>query len=171
MSTKVGIYILLPLWCDVLWMYICNVIVYTDFVNRNGKSVSQMTMIIYPVVIVLIPSFFRVYAVYKSLWSLLWSHWWRVVAKKAATEARVPSGYVEVITVSSLTWLTVTEYLCHKWPRLCSACRNHNPVLSSYMTFYRICDRSKTKSATSGAGTAYHFGAHYISIGFVCIHL
>ena len=35
-------------------------------------------------------------------------------AKKVSTEARVPSGYVEVITVSIMTWLTVTEYLCHK---------------------------------------------------------
>ena len=54
MSTKLDIYILLPLWCDVLWMYICNMLGYTDFVNRNGKSVSQMTTNIYPVVVILI---------------------------------------------------------------------------------------------------------------------
>ena len=64
MSTKLGIYMLLPLWCDVLWMYICNLIGYTDFVNRNGKSVSQMTTNIYPVVVILIPSFFP------SIWSI-----------------------------------------------------------------------------------------------------
>ena len=27
-----------------------------------------------------------------------------------------------------MTWLTVTEYLCHKWPRIRSVCRNHCPV-------------------------------------------
>jgi hypothetical protein len=26
------------------------------------------------------------------------------------------------------------EYLCHKWPRICSACRKHCPVLSSFVT-------------------------------------
>ena len=28
-----------------------------------------------------------------------------------------------------LTWLTDTEYLCHKWPWICSVCRNHNSWL------------------------------------------
>jgi hypothetical protein len=27
--------------------------------------------------------------------------------------------------VATMTWLTVTEYLCHKWPRKCSVCHNH----------------------------------------------
>jgi len=25
-----------------------------------------------------------------------------------------------------MAWLTVEEYLCHKWPRVCSICRNHD---------------------------------------------
>ena len=29
-------------------------------------------------------------------------------------------------------WLT--EYLCHKWPWICSVCCNHNRILSSIMT-------------------------------------
>ena len=33
-----------------------------------------------------------------------------------------------------ITWLTVMEYLCHKWPRICCTCRTHFPVLSSFMT-------------------------------------
>jgi len=33
------------------------------------------------------------------------------------------------LTVTTLTWLAVTEYLCHNWPRICSVCRNHNLVL------------------------------------------
>jgi len=27
-----------------------------------------------------------------------------------------------------MTWLTVTTYLCHKWPRICSVCRNQTDV-------------------------------------------
>ena len=30
--------------------------------------------------------------------------------------------------VATMTWLTVMEYLCHKWPRICSTCRKHVPV-------------------------------------------
>ena len=37
--------------------------------------------------------------------------------------------------------LTVTEYLCHKWPRLCSVCRNHIPVLFSSMIYHRVCNK------------------------------
>jgi hypothetical protein len=40
-------------------------------------------------------------------------------------------GYVEVI---SLTVATMT--VNHKWPRICSVCHNHNPVLSSFMTYH-----------------------------------
>jgi len=28
-----------------------------------------------------------------------------------------------------MTWLTVTEYMCHKWPRRCSVFGNHNPAI------------------------------------------
>ena len=31
-------------------------------------------------------------------------------------------------------WLIVVEYLCHKWPRVCSNCPKQFPVLSSLMT-------------------------------------
>ena len=40
-------------------------------------------------------------------------------------------------TVVTMTWLTVMKYLCHKWPRICSTCRKHFPVLSSFMTYHR----------------------------------
>jgi hypothetical protein len=32
------------------------------------------------------------------------------------------------------------EYQCHKWPRICSLCRNHNPVLSSFISYQRMFD-------------------------------
>jgi hypothetical protein len=43
---------------------------------------------------------------------------------------------IEVIT--TMTWLTVTEYQCYKWPHICSVCLIHTPVLSS---FIRLCDK------------------------------
>jgi hypothetical protein len=33
------------------------------------------------------------------------------------------------VTIATMTWLTVTEYMCHKWSRICSTCRKHFPVL------------------------------------------
>ena len=54
-----------------------------------------------------------------------------------------------------MTWLTVTGHLWHKWPRICSTCRKHFPVLFSFMTYHRACNESNTTSVTSGAWTAY----------------
>ena len=58
-----------------------------------------------------------------------------------------------------IIWLTVTEYLCHKWPRTSSVCCIHNLVLSSFITYHRVCNKSKTVGVTSGAGTANPSGA------------
>ena len=63
-------------------------------------------------------------------------------------------------TVATLTWLTVTEYLCRKCPRICYFCRNHNPVLSSFITYHWVRNNSNTTCATIGAETAYTPGAH-----------
>jgi hypothetical protein len=65
-----------------------------------------------------------------------------------------------------MTWLTIMEYLCHKWPRICSTCRKHFPVLSSFTTYYRVCNHINTTGATSGAGTANPSGAHEFTPGF-----
>jgi hypothetical protein len=43
-------------------------------------------------------------------------------------------NHFENCAVTTLTRLTVIEYLCHKWPKICSTCRKHFPVLSSFMT-------------------------------------
>ena len=49
---------------------------------------------------------------------------------------RVDVGHhFESLTNATTTWLTVLEYMCHKWPWVCSTCRKHFPVLSSFMTF------------------------------------
>jgi len=34
--------------------------------------------------------------------------------------------------LAAMTQLTVTEYLCHKWPLICSACRNDNAPFLIY---------------------------------------
>ena len=44
-------------------------------------------------------------------------------------------------TVANLTWLTAMEYLCHKWPRICSICHKLFPVLSSFMTYHQLVTR------------------------------
>ena len=51
--------------------------------------------------------------------------------------------------VATMTWLTDSEYLCHKWPR----------IWSTFMTYHWVCSWSNTTGATSGAGTAYPSGA------------
>ena len=60
-----------------------------------------------------------------------------------------------------MPWLTFTEYLCHIWPRICYICRNHYPVLSSLMTYQRVCNKStcNTMGSTSGAGSPCTPGA------------
>ena len=40
-------------------------------------------------------------------------------------------------------------------PRICSTCRKHFPVVSSFTTYYRVYNQINTTGATSGAGTAY----------------
>jgi hypothetical protein len=58
------------------------------------------------------------------------------------------SHHFENFTVTTMTWLTVMEYLCHKWPQICFTCRKHFPVLSSFMT-YRLLVSSNPLSRKS----------------------
>ena len=72
-----------------------------------------------------------------------------------------------------MSWLTVTEYPCHKWLRICSICRKYFPVLNSFMIYHR--NWSNTTGAICGAGTAYTYGVPELSpgslIGFVLLDL
>jgi hypothetical protein len=56
--------------------------------------------------------------------------------------------FFERFTIGTMTLLTATEYLCHKSQHICIACRNHNSVLSQFMTYHRICNKSNTMDAT-----------------------
>jgi hypothetical protein len=59
-----------------------------------------------------------------------------------------------------MTWLTVMAYQFHKWPWIWSTCPKHILVLSSYTTYYRVCNYISTTGGTSGAGTVYSSGSH-----------
>ena len=63
------------------------------------------------------------------------------------------------------------EYLCYKRSRICSTCHKHFSVLSSSMTYHRVCSYINTTGATSGAGSAYPSVAHEFTQVFsgVCV--
>jgi hypothetical protein len=88
----------------------------------------------------------------KGSWWLRWSH------------------HFERFTVAIMAWLTAMEYLYHKWPQICIDCRNHNPVLSSLMTYHRVCNKRNTTGATCEGGTANPSGAPSSSpvFSFLC---
>jgi hypothetical protein len=51
---------------------------------------------------------------------------------------------------TTMTWLTATKYLCHKWPQICSTCCKHSPVLTSFMSYHGFVTRSNTAEFTPG---------------------
>jgi hypothetical protein len=63
------------------------------------------------------------------------------------------------LSVATMIWLTVTEYLFHKWSWICAVCRNHNSVLSPFLTYHRVCNKSNTTSAACGTGSVSPSGA------------
>ena len=48
----------------------------------------------------------------------------------------------------------IMEYLCHNWPGICSTCK-HFPILSSFMTYSRVCNYINTTGASSGERITY----------------
>jgi len=47
------------------------------------------------------------------------------------------------------------EYLCHKWPRICSVCGSYNPIFSLLTTYHGVCNKCNTTGATSVAGSVH----------------
>ena len=45
------------------------------------------------------------------------------------------SHYLESFAVATMTWLIVMEYLCHKWPRICSTSRSfpHSWLITGFV--------------------------------------
>jgi len=55
-----------------------------------------------------------------------------------------------------MTWLILTENVCHQLPLICSVCRSQNSVhLSSFITYHWIVNRNNTMGATRGEETGY----------------
>jgi hypothetical protein len=42
---------------------------------------------------------------------------------------------------ATMTWLILMEYLCHKWPCICSTFNKHFPVLSIFMHNFKVSIR------------------------------
>ena len=73
----------------------------------------------------------------------------------------------EILLKVALNTINSNSYrLCHKWPWICSVCRNYNPFLSSLMTFHWVCNKSNMTSATCGAGTVYPSETPGLTSGF-----
>ena len=51
------------------------------------------------------------------------------------------SHHFESFKIGTMTWLIFMEHLCHKWPRICSTCRKHFLVLSSFITCHGFVTR------------------------------
>ena len=62
-------------------------------------------------------------------------------------------------------WVTKL-YLCHNWPWICSVSRNHNSVLSPFMTYHGVCNYGNTMGATCRAGAAFPSGTPEFTPGF-----
>jgi hypothetical protein len=61
--------------------------------------------------------------------------------------------------------------MCDKWPRIYHTCRKHYVVISSFMTYPRVCSKGNTTGATYGAATAY-LPEHLRSCsGFSCVRV
>ena len=82
----------------------------------------------------------------------------------------VPSILVEIIT-SKDQYLTATEYLCHRPPRIC--CSHNTILLFSPMTYHRNFNMSNTTGSIRGTRASYSSGAtvsfimfNYISLRF-----
>ena len=60
--------------------------------------------------------------------------------QKAQNPPKEPQ-LVKILSTQVVTFhMTAMEYLCHKLPRICSTCRKHSPVLSSFMAYHRVCN-------------------------------
>ena len=94
---------------------------------------------------------------------------WLLLTRKVMNQ-RFPvaswSHHFESFTVDTMKWLTITEYLHHKWRQICSVWSHHNLVLCSFMTYHWVHNNNNTMGATCGTGTAYPPGAPEFTTGF-----
>ena len=109
---------------------------------------------------------------YRSLFVLLYFFFFgHCVVCSSIYGLWLPLWYLQTL-LEVITWLTVVDYLCHKWPWICSTYRKHFPVLSSFLMYHRVCTYINTTGAISG--TAYPSGASDLPqflVGFVLLDL
>jgi hypothetical protein len=71
--------------------------------------------------------------------------------------------HLDSFTVSTMTCVTVTEYLCHKCPRICSVCRNYNFLFSPCMT-QDVCHKRRRKELLTLCSGVCVF--HFVQLHF-----
>ena len=133
----------------ILWTLHIYVVTFQQHVHKEyiSLSLSNIPILVFPIMISLIEGCW-----YQGIYWTKWLSW---------------SRHFESFTVATMTLLTVTECICNNWLRICYVCRNHILVLSSFMTYHRVCIRSKTTDVTCGTGTSNpSFGAHECTSGF-----
>lgn len=52
------------------------------------------------------------------------------------TLCTIQRAFIHSYTLTQL--LTLTEYLCHTWPRIYPICRTHNPFLTLFLIFSKL---------------------------------
>ena len=88
-----------------------NTCIWSTYTLYTSRSWYHIPVLVVPLKISLIEEYF------------LHGSWW---TKGSYWLSR--SHHFKRFKVSTMTWLTVTEYVCRRWQLICSVCRNHNPV-------------------------------------------
>ena len=88
-----------------------NTCIWSTYTLYTSRSWYHIPVLVVPLKISLIEEYF------------LHGSWW---TKGSYWLSR--SHHFKSFKVSTMTWLTITEYVCRRWQLICSVCRNHNPV-------------------------------------------
>ena len=82
------------------------------------------------------------------------------------------SHHFDSITFATVTWLTVAEHVCHKWPRICSVCRNDNPHLFTLVTGFKTRLKRRVSNVAQQLPTLpEHLCFPLVYCGFVLLDL
>jgi predicted DNA-binding transcriptional regulator len=60
------------------------------------------------------------------------------------TRKLLNQGFLVVKYFKNLIIANIMEYMCHKWTRICSVCRNPSPIVSSLTTYNLILNKNST---------------------------
>ena len=86
------------------------------------------------------------------MWFSLGIPWWKVTTNKLLSLMVRLKSPLRNFTLTFMTWLTFTVYLCQRWHWYVPFHHSHNSFLpSSFMTYYRICKTNNTTITISGA--------------------